>query len=62
MTRINLVPLLELSDQHLFSEYRELPRMAKHCLATVKKKKDIKEKYTLNAGHMTFFFRQRTIA
>ena len=27
MTRINLVPVEELSNQHLMAEYRELPRI-----------------------------------
>jgi len=27
MTRINLLPVKELSDQHLMAEYRELPRI-----------------------------------
>lgn len=29
MTRINVVPVEELSDQHLIAEYRELPRILK---------------------------------
>lgn len=29
MTRINLVPAKELSDQHLLAEYHELPRVIK---------------------------------
>ena len=29
MTRINVVPVKELSDQHLIAEYRELPRVIK---------------------------------
>lgn len=27
MTRINLLPASELTDQHLIAEYRELPRI-----------------------------------
>lgn len=27
MTRINLIPPAQLSDQHLLAEYRELPRI-----------------------------------
>ncbi len=55
MTRINLVPVEELSDQHLFAEYRELPRMADFYNKTVKREEDISKKFTLNTGHMTFF-------
>lgn len=29
MTRINLIPVKELSDQHLIREYQELPRCIK---------------------------------
>lgn len=29
MTRINVIPVSELSDQHLIAEYRELPRVLK---------------------------------
>ena len=48
MTRINLIPVEELSDQHLIAEYRELPRV-------VKQKVNIDsapEKYTLGRGHV----------
>jgi deoxyribonuclease (pyrimidine dimer) len=55
MTRINLVEVEELADQHLFAEYRELPRMADFYNKTVKQEKDISEKFILNTGHMTFF-------
>lgn len=55
MTRINLVPVYELSDQHLLAEYRELPRMAAFARKTVKKQSDIPVSFTLNKGHMTFF-------
>lgn len=27
MTRINVVPVTELTDKHLLAEYRELPRI-----------------------------------
>lgn len=48
MTRINLIPVWELSDQHLIAEYRELPRVIKQII-------DIKNapiQYKLGAGHM----------
>lgn len=48
MTRINVVPTYELSDQWLLAEYHELPR----C---IKQKIDIREApsyYKLGPGHM----------
>lgn len=55
MTRINLIPVETLSDQHLLAEYREIPRMASFARKTVKKQQDIPVTFTLNKGHMTFF-------
>jgi len=61
MTRINLVPVQELADQHLMAEYRELPRIfgavRKHVQAE-KKVKDFKiaPYYLLGTGHVTFFY------
>ncbi|AMM44082.1 endonuclease V N-glycosylase UV repair enzyme [Pectobacterium phage vB_PcaM_CBB] len=61
MTRINLVPVQELADQHLMAEYRELPRVfgavQKHIDAG-KKIKDFKinQTYILGTGHVTFFY------
>lgn len=61
MTRINLVHVKELADQHLMAEYRELPRIfgavRKH-VQTGKKVKDFKipPYYVLGKGHVTFFY------
>jgi len=55
VTRINLIPVRELSDQHLMAEYRELPRMAHFAGKTKQRKEDIPVSFTLNKGHMTFF-------
>jgi len=60
MTRINLVPVMELSDQHLLAEYRELPRMSGFASKTVQKIENIPENYKLNKGHMTFFLDKAT--
>jgi deoxyribonuclease (pyrimidine dimer) len=51
MTRINCIPVSELTDKHLVAEYRELPRVSKlarptPCSAT----------YTLGKGHVIFFY------
>ncbi|RYF04980.1 MAG: endonuclease V [Oxalobacteraceae bacterium] len=60
MTRINVIPVQELSRQHLIAEYRELPRV----FGLVKKAIDRGEipdvkavpMYTLGTGHVRFFY------
>lgn len=54
MTRINVVPVEELHNKHLFAEWRELPRMAKFAHKAVRPA-EIPDDYTLNKGHMKFF-------
>lgn len=64
MTRINVVPVECLSDQHLLAEYKEITRPFNKVLKRIEKYgyenalSDciIPEKYTLNTGHETFFF------
>lgn len=48
MTRVNVVPVEELSDQWLIAEYRELPR----CLKKEMDVCNIPNKYILGTGHM----------
>ena len=48
MTRINVVPVEELSDQHLIAEYRELPRAVKQNFDLT----DAPKKYVLGKGHV----------
>ena len=48
MTRINVIPIYELSDQHLIAEYRELPRCIKQNISI----KNASKKYCLGEGHM----------
>lgn len=48
MTRINLVPVEELSDQHLIAEYRELPRCIKQNVNT----SNAPDQYCLGKGHV----------
>lgn len=48
MTRINVVPVEELSDQWLLAEYRELPRCIKQNINT----DDAPQNYCLGKGHM----------
>lgn len=62
MTRINLVDPAELTDQHLFAEFREIkmvPRalarsLANHTTAQVLAK--VPQNFTLNTGHVMFFY------
>ena len=71
MTRINLVPPQELMDQHLFAEFREIKMVPKslrrsleaaerrHLLTTDARNsvlKKIPPAYTLNTGHVSFFY------
>lgn len=62
MTRINVVAVQCLADQHLMAEYRELP-MVHAALKKSLRTKTINEvlrsvpmDYTLNRGHVTFFY------
>lgn len=48
MTRINVIPPSELSDQHLIAEYHELPRVLKQNINIC----GAPDCYTLGAGHM----------
>lgn len=48
MTRINVIPVNELSDQWLLAEYHELPRCIKQDINTT----DAPEQYCLGKGHM----------
>ena len=61
MTRINIIPAEELYDQHLIAEYREITMVPAALNRTLNSKKGIdKEKisstYTLNKGHVYFFY------
>ena len=52
MTRINCIPVKELTDRHLLAEYRELPRI----FNLAKIKVDAPASYVLGTGHMKFFY------
>lgn len=61
MTRINCVPVEELTLRHLVAEYRELPRvfaLARQAWARGESPDDARnpEAYTLGAGHVRFFY------
>ena len=64
MTRINLIPVEELTDQHLMAEYRELPMIAKALEKTLKSRSRYQETkvsstYVLGTGHIYFFYNKR---
>ena len=62
MTRINLVKVEDLADQHLMSEWREIKMVPPALRRSLKTKpaaellKGIPETYTLNTGHVSFFY------
>ena len=60
MTRINILPVEELTDQHLMAEYREIFMIGSALQISRKSKnwdpKRIPDKFTLNAGHVMFFY------
>lgn len=51
MTRINCIPVEELTDQHLLAEYREITRVAK-----LAKPLDDYGQYKMSTGHVKFFY------
>ena len=61
MTRINCVPVEELTDKHLGAEYRELPRLfgqIKKAIERGEKPDDPRNppEYKLGKGHTRFFY------
>lgn len=57
MTRINLVNVQDLADQHLVAEWRELPRIVKAAISgRAKLNQEIPPSYTFNGGHVRFFY------
>lgn len=59
MTRINVLAPKYLTDQHLMAEYRELPMVAASLRRSLNSRNGlprIPTAYTLNKGHVTFFY------
>jgi deoxyribonuclease (pyrimidine dimer) len=58
MTRINLVDPCTLSDQHLFTEWREMPRIVSGLQARLTKGEFVQTvpHFRLGTGHMLFFY------
>lgn len=61
MTRVNTVPVEELTDEHLFAEYREIRHVPAALARSLKSRglqgvlKAIPRQFTLNTGHVLFF-------
>lgn len=62
MTRLNLVLVQELMDQHLFAEWREIKMVPKSLKRSLSARgvqgvlRMIPQHYTLNTGHVSFFY------
>jgi deoxyribonuclease (pyrimidine dimer) len=60
MTRINIINPSELTDQHLVAEYRELFMVGSSLQRSLKSPNwdvnRIPTKFTLNTGHVMFFY------
>ena len=62
MTRINVVPVQELCNKHLFAEWREMPRLVTNLNQSLNRKSkpfsvsEISPEYILGKGHVKFFF------
>ena len=62
MTRINVVPVKELCNKHLFAEWREMPRLVKNLESSLNRKSkpfsvdEIPTEYVFGKGHVKFFY------
>lgn len=61
MTRINCVPVEELTDKHLGAEYRELPRLFGQIAKAIERGETPNDprnptEYKLGKGHTRFFY------
>lgn len=64
MTRINVIDVFDLTDQHVMAEYRELPMIIGSLKRTLNSKHGVKysripNQYTLNKGHVCFFYNKK---
>lgn len=58
MTRINVVPVQELCDEHLRAEFREITRIPSHIIKCdyLPNLEDQPADYVLGSGHVKFFY------
>lgn len=59
MTRINVLPVESLTDQHLMAEYRELPMVMGSAKRSDPDLYIPSIEYTLNGGHVKFFYNKK---
>lgn len=59
MTRINVIPVKDLTDQHLMAEYRELPMVVAAARRSKPDNYTPTDRYTLNKGHVMFFYNKK---
>lgn len=61
MTRINVVPVDELTDNFILAEYFELPRLFPLIGKAIERgDNEVPETYRLGTGHMRFFYDKLT--
>jgi deoxyribonuclease (pyrimidine dimer) len=61
MTRINVIPVSELTTKHLVAEYREITRLPNNLKKSLSRKvpfslDEIPKEYTMGTGHVKFFY------
>lgn len=61
MVRVNMIPPVELTDQHLIAEHNEILMLCGCLSKTLKSKagfqqKKVPQEFTLGKGHIYFFF------
>tara|TARA_Y100000590_G_C15249308_1_gene836895 strand:+ start:230 stop:688 length:459 start_codon:yes stop_codon:yes gene_type:complete len=60
LTRINIIPVEELTDQHLMAEYREIFMVGSALQRSLQSSnwdsKKIPQKFKLGTGHVMFFY------
>lgn len=55
MTRVNVIPVQELADQHLLSELREITRIFSHIEKYGNQSDKRPKQFTLGKGHVLFW-------
>lgn len=62
MTRVNLVPVEELMDQHLFAEFREIKMVPRSLERSLRARplplvlRHLPQRFCLGQGHVSFFY------
>lgn len=56
MTRVNVIPVKELTDKHLLAEHREIKRIPNVIISGRFSMTGQPEEYKLGTGHVKFFY------